>query len=117
VVSKVGQKNDAGKPRLSLVHGSLLRACARALEHGLAKYGVEPNNWQKVPDARTRYLDAMLRHIHSLADGEEVDPDSGLHHLDSIVANAMFMCYFLEQEDEPRYCGVCDDIHKEPMCG
>lgn len=74
-----GTKNDAGKPRWSLLPLGFVRGVVEVLEVGAAKYDVD--NWQKVPDARRRYYDAAHRHIEAWWEGERDDADDGLHHL------------------------------------
>lgn len=87
-----GRKNDAGKPRWSLIPVGTLAMVVAVLEHGAARYGV--GNWQQVEGARTRYYDAMQRHVDAWRNGEAHDngPDgSGLPHL----AHAACCCLFL----------------------
>lgn len=85
-----GAKLDAGKNRLGLV----LLGFARALEqvgrvgtHGATKY--TDDGWVSVPDGERRYTDAMLRHLLREATGEEIDPDTGLHHAAQVCWNAL----------------------------
>jgi len=59
------------------------------LEYGAKKYKEE--NWRKVENARTRYYDAAQRHIHAWWMGEQIDEESGHHHL----AHAMCCLTFL----------------------
>lgn len=74
-------KDLAGSPRvpLSLIPGTASAQIAVALLSGDLKYGSA--NWREVPIGVSRYLDAMLRHIAKYRDGEDVDSESGLHHL------------------------------------
>jgi len=53
---------------------------------GALKYG--RNNWRTIPIKYTEYLTAIKRHCDALLEGENQDPDSGLHHLCHILAGA-----------------------------
>lgn len=72
-------KHDAGKWRFSLVPMSSLMEIIMVLEFGCQKYA--PGNWMSVPDARTRYFDACIRHLTAWWSGERNDQESGLNHL------------------------------------
>jgi len=100
LVDGAGYKNSmddpAAKPKLSLVPGALMRACARALMYGAKKYA--PHNWRRGM-AVSECLDALERHSMALNDGEMFDVESGLHHLDHIIANAAFMAEYFEREE------------------
>lgn len=70
----------------------MLEGTTRVLMYGAAKYS--ENNWQECKDVN-RYHDALLRHCLALVKGEEIDPESGLMHIDHISCNLMFLEYFL----------------------
>ncbi len=54
--------------------------------------GYGPYNWrQSDPLSLTMYLDAIERHILRLRDGEDVAPDSLVHHLGHIIADCSIM--------------------------
>lgn len=71
-------KYDVGKPPLSLIPRAAHIAEAEVLAFGAKKYAAW--NWSKGM-AHSRLIDAALRHITAYADGEDVDPESGLSHL------------------------------------
>ena len=76
-----GRKDDAGKPRPTLVFGTMAQALAAVVE--VAEYGARkyaPDNWLLVPDGLQRYSDALLRHALAALRGEVLDPESGLRH-------------------------------------
>lgn len=79
-----GTKNDKDKPDFSLLPYAALEALARVLDFGAAKY--DRNNYRKGFD-NTRLLAAALRHIHAYSNGEDLDPESGLSHLDHGLAS------------------------------
>lgn len=74
-----GLKFDQGKPDLSLVPRGLVEGCARAMMFGVGKYGRD--NWRS-GFADSRLLAACLRHVMAYTNGERLDPESGLCHLD-----------------------------------
>lgn len=93
---KPGMKFDGGKLRYGLVPSIALRQVASVLTLGAEKY--EPDNWQNIPDGIERYTDSLLRHIEEFRQGEDVDPDTCLHHLSHAACCLFFMLWFLQQE-------------------
>lgn len=73
-----GTKNDAGKPRMSLLDRGFLEGMARVLGAGAEKYG--RFNYKNGIDL-CRYLDAADRHLHAFIDGEDIDPETLESHL------------------------------------
>ena len=55
-------------------------------KHGADKYG--RHNWRKDRILASTYKAAMLRHIQAWAEGEDIDPDSGVSHLYHVRACA-----------------------------
>lgn len=86
-----GLKYDTGKLQYSLIPAETLQALAEVLSFGARKYA--PNNWQLVQDGERRYLDALYRHLQAYRLGEDVDPESGLHHLSHALTNVAFLHY------------------------
>ena len=84
-----GSKHDSGKPLMGAVPPNALMAVAKVLTFGAEKYGRD--NWRLVENAKTRYLDAALRHINAHQRGELADPESGESHLAHAVCSLMFM--------------------------
>lgn len=78
---------NENKLKWSLVHWESLKPMVRVLEFGSKKYS--PGNWKKGLD-RNEILESMMRHLIALMDGEEVDPESGEHHVGHILCNGMF---------------------------
>lgn len=78
-------KYDEGKPRLGLFPTEAILAGGRALTYGVAKYNDynykngEGLDWN-------RYYDALLRHLFAWIGGEDKDKESGLSHLDHMMA-------------------------------
>jgi hypothetical protein len=74
------------KAPLHLVPPSADFWLAMALNDGASKY--EPYNWRDESISVSVYYGAMKRHINAYWDGEDIAPDSGVHHL----AHAMACC-------------------------
>lgn len=89
-------KFDSTKPRLALVPPSLIIGVAKVLTYGAKKYKV--NNWRKTPDIES-YISALDRHLLAWRSGEELDPESGLHHLEHAACNIAFL---IELKDKPK---------------
>jgi hypothetical protein len=75
---------DGKAPLEFLVGGRVDDAEARVLAHGASKYGRK--NWRTDPILLTTYVGAIRRHLNAWAEGEDLDPDSGEHHLAHIRA-------------------------------
>ena len=90
MVNRVGVKDDREKAMMSIV----FRDFAQALEavgdvgtYGVRKYAA--HGWETVPEARRRYMDAMIRHMLAHLRGEPKDEESGLDHLAHMAWNAL----------------------------
>ena len=88
-----GRKFDGGKLEYGLLPPHALEETVKVLTFGAQKY--ERGNWIKVPDSKRRYFDALQRHMWAWKRGEQIDPESGLHHL----AHAMCCLMFLYEHD------------------
>ena len=93
-----GKKLDQNKPRMSLLPKGALSAVIRVLEFGATKY--QADNWKHVPDAKTRYYDAMQRHIDAWWQGEQKDPETGEHHLAHAICCGMFLWWFDDMDSK-----------------
>lgn len=92
-----GLRYNKGKRKWSLVHFKSLEPMIEVLEFGSKKYS--RFNWQKGLD-KDEILESLQRHLASLFDGEEIDPESKVHHIGHIMCNAMFYAYFLNNSEE-----------------
>lgn len=88
-----GRKFDGGKLEYGLLPPLALEETVKVLTFGAQKY--ERDNWQKVPDSKRRYFDALQRHVWAWKQGEQFDSESGIHHL----AHAMCCLMFLYEHD------------------
>lgn len=86
-------KDDSGKIMPSLIEPEFMIGLANVLTGGASKYGL--NNWKECKDTR-RYEDALYRHLLQYLRGENIDSDSGHHHMLHIACNAMFLHWFDE---------------------
>lgn len=80
-------KLDTAKPPMDLIPWEAMVAVAQVLEFGRVKYA--KHNWRKGFEW-TRLISAALRHIFSFLSGEDLDPESGLHHLAHACCDLMF---------------------------
>lgn len=109
--TEAGVKFDAGKPPMSLLDRYALEQTALVLAFGASKY--QPHNWRGGIKHR-RLIDAALRHLLAISDGEDTDPESGLPH----AAHAMCCLQFLlwMQKHRPdlddRYHHVTTEVPK-----
>jgi hypothetical protein len=80
-------KGDAGKlkPQLQLIPPALNQETAKALALGADKYG--PWNWRDNKVEIMTYIGAMKRHLDCILEGEDIDPESGAHHLGHVAAS------------------------------
>jgi hypothetical protein len=81
---QLGLKYDSEKPALAYIPKAALDAEGQAFAYGARKY--EAFNYKNGIDI-TRTLSAALRHISQFLDGEDVDVESGAHHLGCARAN------------------------------
>jgi hypothetical protein len=88
-----GRKFDGGKLEYGLLPPKALEETVKVLTFGAQKY--ERDNWKKVPDSKRRYFDALQRHVWAWKNGEQIDAESGIHHL----AHAMCCLMFLYEHD------------------
>lgn len=72
-----GIKHDQGKAPISLIPIEAIIGEAEVFGFGAKKYG--RHNFRKGM-AHSRVLDAALRHILAIVNGEELDPESGKPH-------------------------------------
>lgn len=99
----VGTKNDKGKAPLHFLIREFLEGTSHALEFGSKKYSA----WNFTGGINyTRLTDAAQRHIIAFLSGEDLDPESGLPHLDHAAASLNMLKYMTVYKKE------FDDRHK-----
>jgi hypothetical protein len=72
------------KPQLWLIPSAGTIETAMAFKNGADKYGAY--NWREHPVRLTVYIDAALRHLSQLLDGEDKASDSNIHHAAHVAA-------------------------------
>lgn len=88
-----GARANRGKISLALVPLHVLAGTARVFMGGKLKYAEW--NWAKGMKWSTA-MDCLLRHLLKWWFlGEEIDPESGEHHLDHAFANLMMLRHYL----------------------
>ena len=80
-------KHDTDKYTPSLIYTSLLVGISRVRKYGIKKYGSD-TDWKTTESIR--HLDAAIRHIRAVIDGEDFDKHSHFLHLSHAAANIMF---------------------------
>lgn len=90
--TKGGIKHDDGKTQWHLLPLEAVEGAVRVMMHGAKKYSAY--NWANgMP--YTRVLDAAMRHINAIYQGEDKDPDSGLDHVDHALCELLFLKYYM----------------------
>lgn len=83
-----GIKHDEGKSQWNLLPLQYLDGVVRVLMRGAAKYSA--HNWRAgMPWSQT--YNATQRHLNAFMAGENLDPESGQHHLDHALCELIFL--------------------------
>jgi hypothetical protein len=79
-------KDALGKKKIPLrfIPWAAIAYLARVMRGGAAKYGWM--NWREHEVLRSVYIEAAMRHLMSLADGENIDPESNEPHEAHVMA-------------------------------
>lgn len=100
----VAMKFDVEKPRMDLLDRKALDGLAKVLTFGANKYSA--NNWRGGFNY-SRLTAAAMRHLLAVMDGEDIDPESGLPHIDHLGCCWMFLSNMMKTRPD------LDDRHKE----
>jgi hypothetical protein len=104
-MSGTGKKFDNGKAPISLIPSETITGIAQVFAFGANKYG--RHNFREGL-AHSRVLDAALRHILAIVNGEDVDPESNMPHVyHALCSLAMYDWQRLHHPE-------MDDRYKEP---
>lgn len=101
-----GIRHDSDKLAWHLVPMHLLEGMVRVLMFGAKKYTA--HNWRK-GHHYSRITNSLQRHLNAFQAGEEIDPESGLPHVDHILCNALFLSGAIREHKE------LDDRFREPV--
>jgi hypothetical protein len=107
-VSKVGVRNNLGKPPWHLFMWDAAEEVVNVLAHGRLKYAAR--NWEKGL-SWSETFDSAVRHMKKwYYQHQDLDEDSGLHHLAHAAWNILALLSFslwggkhLENDDRPDY--------------
>ncbi len=105
---KMNKKKDSNpkealgvkKVPLHVVPSKPLLEVGLAMMEGGRKYGA--HNYRQIGVRMSTYYDAIMRHVVSWWEGEDIDPDSGIHHLVKAMA-----CLFVVRDG--MHMGNCID--------
>lgn len=103
-----GVKHDQDKPRVDLISRCAVEGLGRVLGFGAGKYTAD--NWRGGFEWR-RLIGAAQRHLLAFQDGDDIDPESGLPHIDHLGC-----CWMFLSEHYHRGLGV-DDRYKSLQAG
>jgi Domain of unknown function (DUF5664) len=92
-----GVKLDSNKPDLSLIPTDAIWGTAAALSYGANKYA--RHNFRK-GIAYSRLVAAAMRHLTAWNEGEELDSESGLSHLDHAMATLAMLKFMSVNKTE-----------------
>ena len=94
------RKNDRldDKLRWELLPLEDVEDIVRVYTAGAKKYG--PDQWQNLPDGIRRYKAALLRHLVEFDKGNEIDEETGCHHLAQVAWNAIAMLHISKQQKQ-----------------
>lgn len=85
-------KYDGGKLRYDLLPWESVDEVVKVLNYGAAKYS--PNNWRGGFEWG-RVFAAATRHLKAWWLGEDLDPESGLHHLAHCSCDILFLLSYV----------------------
>ena len=95
-------KFDNGKPPIHLLPTKTLTDAAYVFKFGASKYG--ENNWRHDIDEMpySRQYSSIQRHLMAWHSGEDLDPESGLPHLDHALTQIMILKTAVDYADTER---------------
>jgi len=103
--TKSALRYNIGKEDFNLIDYKSLIPLIKVMEFGENKYS--RNNWKQGGFSKESILNSLLRHTAKLSDAvsnntSEFDEESFVHHIGSIMANAMFYShYFVDTPIDP----------------
>jgi len=101
------KKYDSNKNPMDLLPMLPLGHVSRVLGFGAVKYG--PDNWRDGLKYR-RLLGATLRHVAAFSDGEDLDEETKLSHIDHAICELLFLSQFIHEGREE-----LDDRYRKPV--
>lgn len=95
--NNIAIKQDEGKSRVDLLDPDWLTGIGEVLKFGANKYS--DNNWRR-GFKWSRLIAAALRHLFAIMRGENIDPESGLPHVDHLGCCVMFLAWHMKNKPE-----------------
>ena len=77
------------KPQLWLIPPQTLIGVSKVFQSGAKKYGAF--NWRDEAIQISQYISALYRHVGKFQEGEDLDDESGLSHLDHALATLLIL--------------------------
>lgn len=77
------------KAPMSTVSAAVLAEVGVAMLEGAAKYG--RHNYRSVGVRSSVYYDAAQRHLMAWWEGQDIDPDSGMHHITKAITTLVVL--------------------------
>lgn len=82
-----GVKDNKSKSRVDLIPSKPLIGAGMVLGYGARKY--KPNNW-RLGLAWSDTIASAMRHLLAFMDGEDIDPENSLPHIDEALCQVLF---------------------------
>ena len=101
----------SGMPMNVLMEAGLVKL------HGDLKYG--RFNWREAGVRGSVYYDAALRHLAAWYEGEDIDPDSGIHHIAhaicglSVLRDSIIRDNWTDDRPPPSDTGWINEFNKQ----
>ncbi len=95
-------KLDEDKPRIDLINPRFIEEMGKGLGFGAEKYS-DYNYKEGEGLDHERLYASMMRHSLKYAQGEEIDEESGIHHLIAVAINAQMLYTLLEEGKGKKY--------------
>ena len=90
-------KHDQEKLRMELIPPEFEEATARGLTYGARKYSA--GNWASGEGFEwSRLYGGLRRHLSAWSKGEDIDPESGNHHLDHACCMLAFLVAHVQRK-------------------
>jgi len=90
-MADINPKAVAGrkKIRAQFTPVTVLNEIHKGMTEGAEKYG--PYNWRETDIEAGDYYDSTMRHMSAWWDGEDIDPDSGVHHVSKAITGLIVL--------------------------
>jgi Domain of unknown function (DUF5664) len=100
------RRANLGKPRMHLLPPEPLLDLVEVLTRGAQKY--QPRNWEKGLTFSSTW-DSMQRHLWAWWQRQDIDQESGQHHLAHALCNLVFLLTFVRRIERGKLPADLDD--------